>query len=107
MMLREVKEEDFVSTIRNNIDNNFSAEEKTLYAEKVDTFLGCFKGGSNLKKGSVITIDFLPETGMVVGLDEQVFEPIAGEDFYHTVLRLWIGKPLQASIKDGLLGSKP
>ena len=59
---------------------------------------------ASAQKGGVITIDYLPGKGMIIGVNDQQFEPIPGDEFYHTLLRLWIGEPLQKSIKDGLLG---
>jgi hypothetical protein len=103
-MLREVSEEQFVTTIQENIIKNLSEEERARFEKEVAAFFACFNGGSSLKKGGVITIDYLPGKGMIIGVNDQQFEPIPGDEFYHTLLRLWIGEPLQKSIKDGLLG---
>ena len=103
-MLREVSEEQFASTVQESIDRNFTGEEKQKFAGELEKFLAAFHNGVDLKKGSVVTIDYLPGTGMVMGRDDAVLGTIPGDDFYHAILRLWLGKPLQESIKDGLLG---
>lgn len=103
-MLREVSEEQFASTVQESIDRNFTGEEKQKFAGELEKFLAAFRNGVDLKKGSVVTIDYLPGTGMVMGRDDAVLGTIPGDDFYHAILRLWLGKPLQESIKDGLLG---
>ncbi len=103
-MLREVSAHTFNSTIQKNIDVNFSTDEKREYSKELDDFLGCFRGGSDLKKGSTIDIDFVPEIGMLISVDGKAHEAIPGEDFYHAILRLWIGNPPQESLKTGLLG---
>lgn len=103
-MLREVSEDQFVSTIQDNIDNNFTSAEKKLFVGELEAFFSCFNGGTELKEGGLVTIDYLPGKGMVVGLNDRQFDAIPGDDFYHAILRLWIGKPLQKSIKEGLLG---
>ena len=104
-MVRSVDEEQFSSTVQDNIDNNFTAEEKEKFAGQLSEFLGCFNKGADLKPGDVIEIDYIPTEGTVVKLDGRTLDTIAGADFYHALLRLWIGKPLQKSIKDGLVGT--
>lgn len=104
-MVRSVDEEQFSSTVQDNIDNNFTAEEKEKFAGQLSEFLGCFNKGADLKPGDVIDIDYIPTEGTVVKLDGRTLDTIAGADFYHALLRLWIGKPLQKSIKDGLVGT--
>jgi archaellin len=106
VLQREVSEEQFSSTVQQNIDNNFSDEEKAHYAGELKSFLGCFDNGNGLHEGSVITIDHVPSEGMVVKLDAKTLDTIPGADFYHAILRLWIGKPLQKSIKEGLVGTE-
>lgn len=103
-MLREISKERFLTTIQGNINANFSGEERERFADEVAAFFACFDGGSSLRKGSVVKIDFLPGKGMIVSVDDTEFEPIPGDEFYHAILRLWIGNPPQRSIKDGLLG---
>ena len=103
-MLREVSEEQFASTVQESIDRNFTVEEKKKFAGELAKFLAAFSNGADLRKGSVVTIDYLPGTGMVMGRDDAVLGTIPGDDFYHAILRLWLGKPLQESIRDGLLG---
>jgi len=104
-MMRPVDEAQFSSTVQENIDNNFTAGEKEKFAGQLSEFLGCFNNGADLKPGNVITIDYAPAAGTVVKLDGRTLDTIPGADFYHTLLRLWIGKPLQKSIKDGLVGT--
>lgn len=105
VMQRSVDEDQFSSTVQQSIDNNFSAGEKQKFAGQLSEFLGCFNNGADLEPGNVIIIDYDPSKGMVVKLDGRTLDTISGADFYHAILRLWLGKPLQQSIKDGLLGS--
>jgi hypothetical protein len=103
-MLRSVEKEKFVATVRENIDQNLSAEEKAGFATELADYIGHLEKGGDIEPGRVITIDFVPGQGTLLGLDGKHLGTIAGDDFYHLMLRLWIGQPLQASIKDGLLG---
>ncbi len=103
-MLREVSGKKFETTIQESIDANLSSSEKRKFASELKAFLKCFSGGSALKKKSTVNIDYLPEQGTKVSVDKNVFDLIPGDEFYHVLLRLWIGKPTQESMKSGLLG---
>ncbi len=105
-MMRQLGSKEFESTVKKNIEKNFSPEEQKRYAKQLKAFLGCFDDELDLVKGSAINIDYLPGKGMQVTVDGREHELIAGESFYHAALRLWIGTPPQASIKTGLLGKE-
>ena len=103
-MLRAVEKKDFMATVRENVDQNLTAAEKETYAAELAAYLGHLEKGGDIQPGRIITIDYVPGQGTVLGLDGRQVGTIAGHDFYHVMLRLWIGRPLQASIKEGLLG---
>lgn len=103
-MLREVSGEKFRDSLQKSIDGNFSSKEKKEYAAELKQFLGCFGDGSSLNKGSVIHIDYVPEKGTLITVDGSRKNIIEGDEFYHAILRFWIGNPSQASMKPGLLG---
>lgn len=105
-MVREVGRQRFTGTVQQSLDLNFSEAEARRFATEIAQFLAFFNHGEGLKAGTEITIDFIPERGMVAVKDGKELGVIPGADFYHKILRLWIGKPLQKSIKDGLLGQK-
>lgn len=102
-MLREVKGKKFESTVRKNIDTNFSSAEKKKYNQDLERFLGCFVHRT-LAENTVVHIDYLPGKGTRVSVQGKQLELIAGDEFYHALLRLWIGNPPQKSVKQGLLG---
>jgi hypothetical protein len=58
------------------------------------------------KKGSVIALDFVPGTGTRVLVDGAAKgKPIAGDEFYRGLLRIWLGdKPVDGDLKKGMLG---
>ncbi len=103
-MLRAVEKEKFVATVRESIYCNLSAGEKQTYAAELAEYIGHLEKGGDIQPGRVITIDYVPGKGTVLGLDGRHVGTIEGHDFYHVMLRLWIGRPLQTSIKEGLLG---
>ena len=103
-MLRGVDKKDFVATVRESIDRNLTPAEKETFAAELAAYLGHLEKGGDIRPGRVITIDYLPDEGTVLALDGRRVGVIAGHDFSPVMLRLWIGRPLQASIKQGLLG---
>ncbi len=105
IMIRGVSKERFTETVQESIDRNFSPEEKDRFSTELATFLSFFHEGADLKPGSEVILDFIPGQGMVAFLDQTAVGKIPGDEFYHAILRLWIAKPLQQSIKDGLLGN--
>ena len=58
------------------------------------------------KKGMAIHLDWLPSSGTQMTVDgKPAGAPIAGEDFYQALLRIWLGpKPVQDDLKKALLG---
>ncbi len=104
IMLRAVSEERFAAAVRDNLDRNLTPLEQAVFAEELTVFFKAFENEADLSRGTAITIDYLPSEGTVVMVDGKRQAVILGRDFYHALLRLWIGKPLQASIKTGLLG---
>ena len=102
-MLRDVKWTKFESTVRKNIKTNFSSAEKKKYDKELERFLDCFVD-KTLEKDSVVHIDFIPGKGTRVAVEGRPIDMIEGDEFYHALLRLWIGNPPQKSVKEGLLG---
>lgn len=60
----------------------------------------------DLRVGDTIDIDFVPERGTVLRLNERfVGTPVAGDDLYRSVLKIFVGdKPVDKRLKEGLLG---
>ena len=79
-----------------------TAAEKQKYNAELERFLDCFVD-KKLLEDSVVHIDFLPGKGTRVAVGGKHLDLIEGDKFYHALLRLWIGNPLQKSIKKGLL----
>ena len=102
-MLRDVTGKKFESTVRKNIETNFSSAEKKRYCNELERFLDCFVD-KNLEENCVVHIDFLPGKGTQIAVAGKRIDLIEGDAFYHALLRLWIGNPPQESVKDGLLG---
>jgi hypothetical protein len=58
-----------------------------------------------LKKGGVVYLDYLPGTGTRVTVNGEVKITIKGEEFFQSLLRIWIGKkPVDGRLRDAMLG---
>jgi hypothetical protein len=66
--------------------------------------------GLDVKKGDVVNLDFVPDTGLTVTLNEKpVGSPIPGADLYDSMLKIWVAddakdKPLRAAMLGGTPG---
>ncbi len=108
-MLRNVDADTLIDSLNEGLKSNHTEEQFTAMALQIATLNANLKALGEAKKGDVIYFDYLPDVGMRVTVNSQIRGvPIAGEDFYRAVLRIWIGnKPVDAGLKKGLLGGTP
>jgi hypothetical protein len=58
-----------------------------------------------IAKGGVVQLDYLPDVGTRVWLNQRLLGTVAGEAFNRSVLKIWLGDhPTQADLKKALLG---
>jgi hypothetical protein len=102
-MLRELSAQQLNEAFDGGIQANHSAAEVEALKPRIAELLALFTDG---KKGDVILLDFLPESGTVVNVNGQAKgKPIPGEDFYRALLRIWLGdKPVDGDLKRAMLG---
>ncbi len=102
-MLRELSAQQLNEAFEKGIQANHSAAEVEALKPRIAELLSLL---TDAKKGDVIVLDFLPESGTVVNLNGQAKgKPIPGEDFYRALLRIWLGdKPVDGDLKKGMLG---
>lgn len=62
-----------------------------------------------LRRGDLLTLDWIPGTGTVVELNRQpLTQPLQDIAFYNALLNIWLGdKPADARLKTVLLGHAP
>ena len=105
-MLRDVNADDFAKALEDGMnDNNSEADMKAL-APRVALLNGLMLEIKEAKTGLVIELDWLPGAGTQVTVGGQARgKPIAGEDFYRALLRIWLGeKAISGDLKKSLLG---
>lgn len=106
-MLRSVDAETFAGALNDGLRNNHSEAQLAGFKAQIDALNASLKAVGEAKKGDLIHFEFVPETGTRVTVNGQARgSVIAGEEFFTAVLRVWIGdKPVDASLKKGLLGA--
>jgi len=105
-MLRDVDADTFVGALNEGLRNNHSEAQMAAMKAQVDVLNANFKAAGEAKKGDVIHLEFVPDTGTRLTVNGQPRgNAIAGEDFFTALLRIWLGdKPVDGDLKKGLLG---
>jgi hypothetical protein len=106
VMLRNVDADTFASALVDGLHANHSEAQLATMKPQIDGLIANLKMAGEAKKGDVIHLDFVPEAGTRVMVNGQARgAAIPGEDFYTSVLRIWLGdKPADSGLKKGLLG---
>lgn len=105
-MLRNVDSDTFSASLVEGLKNNLSEAQFTGFKAQIDALNANFKAAGEAKKGDVIHLEFVPDTGTrVIVNGKPSGAAIPGEDFYTAVLRIWLGdKPVDGDLKKGLVG---
>ena len=104
-MLRNVGADSFNEALGDGVRaNHGEADLKALEPRLKE--LGAIIGGiGEAKKGMAIQLDWTGSETQVVVEGKPAGKPIAGEDFYRALLRIWLGdRPVQDDLKKALLG---
>ena len=105
-MLRDLSAQQLSEALAEGIRNNSTAAEQESLKARIDELLAIMNALGEAKKGDVILLDFLPDAGTRMVMNGQPRgKPIAGEDFYRALLRIWLGdKPVDGDLKKAMLG---
>lgn len=109
VMLRDVSNEEFGRGFMSGIRQNTDRAETSKLIMQLQKFGEIFASIPELKKGDVLTTDWIPGAGTVVHLNgKRVSDPIPDVAFYNAILRIWLGeKPVDDHLRLLLLGEKP
>lgn len=104
-MLRDVGAAQFTEALADGIKANHSEADAKALEPRVQQLGAIMAGLKEAKAGMVIDLDWNGrETVLAVG-GKPAGAPIAGEDFYRALLRIWLGEhPVQEDLKKALLG---
>jgi hypothetical protein len=108
-MLRDVGADQFSEALADGMKDNHSEAEMKAFEPRVKQLSSIMTEMKEAKKGMRITLDWVPGSGTLITVDgKPAGVPIAGEDFYRALLRIWLGEhAVQADLKKALLGEKP
>ena len=105
-MLRNVGADAFTEALADGIRANHSDADTKALEPRLKELSAIMAELKEAKKGMAIALDWQPGAGTVLLVNGAAHgKPIAGEDFYRALLRVWIGdKPVQDDLKKALLG---
>ena len=105
-MLRDVGAEQFTDALVEGLRENHSEADYKALEPRVKELAGIFAEIKEAKKGMTITLDWTGSATQLTVNGNPAGKPIAGEDFYRALLRIWLGdKPVQNDLKKSLLGA--
>jgi hypothetical protein len=105
-LLREVTGDDLGQAFMAGITANTDKAERSKFVNQLAQFGETFVNIPQGKKGDIITVDWVPDTGTVMTLNgKSIGEPMKDIAFYNAILKIWLGdKPVDSSLKPALLG---
>ena len=104
-MLRDVGADAFNEALADGIRANHPEAEAKALEPRIKELGAVIGAVGEAKKGMAIHLDWTGSETQVVIQGKPVGKPIAGEDFYRALLRIWVGdKPVQDDLKKALLG---
>jgi hypothetical protein len=108
VVLRELTSEEFGKAFMSGLNDNSDQAERAKLVPQTKQFGEMFAMFPALKKGDVLTVDWIPGTGSQVMLNgKNVGGVLPDVAFYNAILRIWLGdKPVDSSLKPQLLGEK-
>ena len=105
-MLRNVDADTFAKALVDGMRPNHDAQTMHKLEPRIAELNAIMAAMKEAKKGMAIDLDWDPAAGTRVTIDgKEAGKPIAGDDFYQALLRVWLGpKPVQDDLKKALLG---
>lgn len=102
-LYKEVSKKKIVDGWHDGLSANLSPEEYTALQSRLQQFDNLFR---TVQRGDVISIDYTPNTGTEVRINDEWRGAIPGNDFYRALLKIWLGdRPVSDSLKQGMLGN--
>lgn len=105
-MLRDVDAATFTEALVDGMRPNHDEATMKSLEPRIAELSAIMNELKEARKGMAILLDWQPGTGTVVSVEGKPRgKPIAGEDFYRALLRVWLGeRPVQDDLKKALLG---
>ncbi|MDT8990861.1 chalcone isomerase family protein [Curvibacter sp. APW13] len=106
--LREIEAGPFGKLLTRGVEDNVPKNEMSKLVPGMIRMGDIFTVNKVLNPGDVITIDWIPGTGMVVTAKGKVQgEPFKEPEFFKAIMSIWFGQsPADWKLKDAMLGIK-
>lgn len=106
--LREIEAGPFGKLLTRGVEDNNTKAETSKLVPGLIRMGEIFTVNKVLVPGDVITIDWIPGTGMVIHAKGKVQgEPFKEPEFFKAIMSIWFGSvPADHTLKDALLGIK-
>ena len=105
-MLRDVGADAFTEALVDGLRANHSAADFKALEPRVKELSDIMAQIGEAKNGMTIALDWTGSGTRLVVNGKPAGKPIAGEDFYKALLRIWLGdNPVQDDLKRSLLGA--
>ena len=102
-LYKEVSRQKIVDGWHDGLSANLSPAEFTALQPQLEKFDSLFH---TVRRGDVISIDYIPDTGTEVRINNEWRGVIPGNAFYRALLKIWLGnKPVSDDLKQGMLGN--
>jgi hypothetical protein len=104
-LLHDMKAEQLNSSIKQALNETLTPEQRSPLEARLDQLTAIFDQQKVLTKGTQVVIDYLPQRGTAVRINDEVRGHIAGPDFNEALLRMWIGDhPRDPQLRRAMLG---
>ena len=105
-LLLDVTARQLESWINDALDETLRAEERLSLEPRLKQLNAVLGTSPELKKGTEIALDYLPQVGTTIQLNGTEKGCISGSDFREALLRIWIGdRSKDSGLKKALLGA--
>ena len=108
VLLRDISSEDFGQAFMTGMRKNSDIKERAKIINQMLTFGQLFASIPEIKKGDVLTTDWIPGIGTQCNLNgKKITEIIPDIAFYNALLKIWLGhSPADEKLKKAMLGEK-
>ena len=100
----EVSKDKITDGWTDGLEKNTSHTKMQTLQESLTSFNKLFR---TVRKGDVIRIDYLPDNGTQVRINGEWRGTVEGNDFFRSLLSVWLGeKPVTKSLRENMLGKQ-
>jgi hypothetical protein len=104
-MLRDVAADQFTDALREGLRANHDEATLKTLEPRIGELAATMNDLREARKGMALALDWNGKETQLVVDGKPAGRPIAGEDFYRALLRIWLGeRPVQEDLKKALLG---